>query len=125
MKALKIILSIVVMGLIFGGCAYNFITEEEVIDPSDPDAPDVSFSTEIVPIFSSKCVACHYAGNQMPDLSPENAYSSINSSRYVNTSDPASSLIYTKPSPTGSHVKYSEAEAALVLTWITQGAQNN
>ena len=125
MKALKIILSIFAMGLIFGGCAYNFIVEEEVVDPTDPDAPEVSFSGEIVPVFSSKCVSCHTTGNQMPDLSPENAYSSLNTSRYINTSDPASSLIYTKPSPTGNHVKYSEAEAALVLTWITQGAQNN
>ncbi|WP_321375186.1 hypothetical protein [uncultured Draconibacterium sp.] len=107
------------------GCAYNWIVEEEVIDPGDPDAPEVSFSSEIVPIFSSKCVSCHSTGNQAPDLTPENAYSSLNTSRYINTSDPASSLIYTKPSPTGSHVKYSEAEAALVLTWITQGAQNN
>ncbi|WP_372647909.1 hypothetical protein [Draconibacterium sp.] len=125
MKALKIILSIFLIGLIFGGCAYNWIVEEEVIDPTDPDAPEVSFSAEITPIFSAKCTACHTTGNQMPDLTPSNAYNSLNSSRYINTSDPASSLIYTKPSPTGSHVKYSESEAALVLTWITQGAQNN
>jgi uncharacterized membrane protein len=125
MKALKVILSIVIMGLIFGGCAYNFIVEEQVIDPSDPDAPEVSFSAQIAPIFSSKCTACHYTGNQMPDLTPDNAYNSLNSSRYINTSAPESSLIYTKPSPTGTHMQYTEAEAALVLTWITQGAQNN
>lgn len=125
MKALKIIFSIALMALIFGGCAYNFIVEEEVIDPEDPDAPEVSFSTQIVPIFSAKCTACHYTGNQMPDLTPDNAYNSLNSSRYVNTSAPETSLIYTKPHPSGNHMKYSEAEAALVLTWITQGAQNN
>ena len=125
MKALKIILSIVVMGLIFGGCTYNFIVEEEVVDPNDPNTPDVSFSAEIAPIYTSKCTSCHTTGNQNPDLTSANAYNSLNSSRYINTSDPASSLIYTKPSPTGNHVKYSEAEAALVLTWITQGAQNN
>ena len=125
MKALKIILSIVVMGLIFGGCTYNFIVEEEVVDPNDPNTPDVSFSAEIAPFYASKCTSCHTTGNQNPDLTSANAYNSLNSSRYINTSDPASSLIYTKPSPTGNHVKYSEAEAALVLTWITQGAQNN
>ena len=125
MKALKIILSIVVMGLIFGGCTYNFIVEEEVVDPNDPNTPDVSFSAEIAPIYASKCISCHTTGNQNPDLTSANAYNSLNSSRYINTSEPATSLIYTKPSPTGNHVKYSEAEAALVLTWITQGAQNN
>ena len=124
MKALKIILSIVVMGLIFGGCEYNFIVEEQAIDPGDPDAPEVLFSTQIAPIFSSKCITCHTTGSQNPDLTPANAYNSLNSSRYINTSDPESSLIYTKPS--GSHSQtYSSAEAALVLTWITQGAQNN
>lgn len=125
MKALKIIFSIVIMALIFGGCTYNFIVEETVLDPDDPDTPDVSFSAQIAPIFASKCTACHYTGNQAPDLTAANAYSSLNTSRYISTSDPASSLIYTKPSPTGNHVQYSDAEAALVLTWITQGAQNN
>ncbi len=125
MKALKIIFSIVIMALIFGGCTYNFIVEETAIDPTDPDAPDVSFSQEIVPIFASKCTGCHYTGNQSPDLTADNAYSSLNTSRYINASEPASSLIYTKPSPTGNHVQYTDAEAALVLTWITQGAQPN
>ena len=125
MRTLKTLLSLIVLAIIMSGCAYNWIVEEDVIDPGDPDAPDVSFSAEIAPIFDSKCTSCHYTGNQNPDLTPENAYNSINSSRYINTSDPASSLIYTKPSPDGNHIQYSEAEAALVLTWITQGAQNN
>lgn len=125
MKALKIILSLVVVALIFGSCTYNWILEEEVIDPTDPEAPEVSFASQIQPIFSAKCTACHTTGSQSPDLSSGNAYSSINTSRYISTSAPETSLIYTKPSPTGSHIKYSESEAALVLTWITQGAKNN
>lgn len=128
MKALKIILSIVVMALIFGGCTYNWILEEQVIDPTDPEAPELSFSAEITPIFESKCTGCHQPGGQTPDLTAANAYSSLtSSSRYVNTSEPATSLIYTRPNPsnTDSHMKYSEAEAAKVLTWITQGAKNN
>ena len=125
MRTLKTLLSLIVLAIIMSSCTYNWIVAEEVIDPDDPEAPEVSFATQIQPIFNSKCTACHYTGNQNPDLSEGNAYSSINTSRYVNTAEPASSLIYTKASPTGNHVKYSEAEAALVLTWITQGAQNN
>ncbi len=128
MKSLRIILSLVVMALIFGGCAYNFIVEEQVIDPSDPNAPEVSFSGEIVPIFTSKCVSCHTTGAQLPDLSANKAYASLNTSRYTNTSSPESSLIYTHPNPgTSEHdwAKYSDAEAAKVLTWITQGVKNN
>lgn len=128
MKAFRFLLSIVLLAFIFGGCAYNFIVEEEVIDPSDPDAPEVSFSAEVLPIFESKCTSCHQEGGQIPNLTADNAYASLtSSSRYVNTSEPEVSTIYTRPHPdnTDSHPKYSEAEAALVLTWITQGAQNN
>lgn len=128
MKTLKIVLSLLVMALIFSGCAYDFIVEEEVIDPTDPDAPEVSYSGDIQPIFNSKCISCHTTGGQMPDLSASNSYSSINNSRYISTSSPESSLIYTHPNPdTSEHnwAKYSEAEAAEVLTWITQGAKNN
>lgn len=125
MRTLKSLLSLILLAVIMSSCTYNWVVEETVIDPADPDAPDVSFSQEIVPIFASKCTGCHYTGNQAPDLTAGNAYSSLNTSRYINTSDPASSLIYTKPSPTGNHVQFTDAEAALVLTWITQGAQPN
>ena len=126
MRTLKTLLSLIVLAVIMSSCTYNWIIEEEVIDPGDPDAPEISFSAEITPIFDSKCTGCHKPGGQTPDLTAANAYSSLTGSdRYVKTSAPETSLIYTKPSPTGSHVKYSEAEAAKVLTWITQGAKNN
>lgn len=127
MKALKIVLSMIVLALIFSSCAYNFIVEEEVIDPSDPGAPQISFSSDIQPIFDAKCTSCHQTGAQLPDLTAANAYASINTSRYTNTSSPETSLIYTRPNPsnTDSHAKYTEAEAAKVLTWITQGVKNN
>ncbi|HYQ56937.1 MAG TPA: hypothetical protein VEP89_06265 [Draconibacterium sp.] len=124
MRILKTLLSLIVLAIIMSGCAYNFILEEEVVDPTDPDAPEVSFSTEIVPIFEAKCTTCHN-GSRTPDLTPENAYNSLNSSRYINTDSPEESLIYTKPHPDGDHIPYSEAQAALVLTWIAQGAQPN
>lgn len=127
MKVTKIIFSIAFLVLIFGGCTYSFIVEEEVIDPNNPDTEEVSFSDAIVPIFGTKCTSCHSTGNQLPDLTPDNAYSSVNSSRYINKGTPGESLIYTRalPANTDSHPKYSEAEAAKVLTWITQGAKNN
>lgn len=129
MKALKKILLIFGVALLAGGCVYDFIVPEEipVIDPDDPNAEQISFSADIQPIFDSKCVSCHTAGKQLPDLSAANAYSSLNSTRYINSSSPAQSKIYTRanPSNTDSHPKYSEAEAALVLIWIQQGAKNN
>ena len=129
MKALVKILLIFGVVLFFEGCVYDFIVPETipVIDPDDPNAEQISFSADILPIFQSKCVSCHTTGKQLPDLSAANAYSSLNSTRYINSSSPDQSKIYTRPKPsnTDSHPKYSEAEAAIVLVWIQQGAKNN
>ena len=124
MKTLKLV-AIIFVALLFNHCTYDWIVPEEVIDPDDPNVEEISFATEIAPIFTSlDCIACH-GGGIPPDLTSANAYSSIVPSR-VNLDNPEESKIYTKPSPSGSHPKqYSEAQAALVLTWITQGAKNN
>ena len=129
MKTFKLLFAVVVVALLFSQCAYDFIVPEEiiVIDPDDPDAEQISFSGAIVPIFTAKCVSCHKTGSQIPDLTAANAFSSLNSTRYISSSSAAESKIYTKPNPanTDSHPKYSAAEAALVLGWIQQGAKNN
>lgn len=129
MKALKFLFTVVLIALFFVGCKYDFIVPEEipVVDPDDPNAEQISFSSDIIPIFESKCVACHTTGKQRPDLSATNAYSSLNSTRYLNSSEAEQSLIYSKPNPDagGTHQKYSAGEAALVLGWIKQGAKDN
>jgi hypothetical protein len=128
MKSLKYLFTIALIALLLAGCKYDFILPEEVpiIDPEDPNAEQISFSSAIVPIFESKCVACHTTGKQLPDLSAANAFSSVNSTRYI-SSTAEESLIYTRPHPdnTDSHPKYSATEAVLVLGWIKQGAKNN
>ena len=128
MKTFKFIFALVFVTVLFGGCKYNFIVPEDVIDPNDPNVEEVSFVSDIIPVFlDNNCTACHDPGGQIPDLTAANAYSSINTTRYINASSPAESKLYTRPHPsnTDSHPKYSEAEAALVLTWIQQGAKNN
>jgi len=116
--------------LLMSGCVYNFILPEDVIDPEDPDAPEISFTQDIVPIFTNNnnCSSCHDTGGQMPDLTVANAYASLNSSRYINSSTPEESKIYTWTHPdtdTHKQKEYTEAQAAKVLTWIIQGAKNN
>ena len=126
MKTFKVLLTVTMVALLFSQCKYDFIVPEEVIDPNDPTI-EVSFSEDIQPIFTdNNCTACHDTGGQIPDLTEGNAYSAINTSRYIDKDNPDQSLIYTKPHPSGSHpVKYSESDAARVLAWITQGAENN
>ena len=82
MKKLKILFSVVFTSILLSGCLYNFIIPEEVtppIDPENPDAPQISFSADIIPIFNdnNNCTACHKTGGTNPDLTAENAYVSI------------------------------------------------
>ena len=133
MKILKLLLAVVVVSLLFSECKYSFIVPEAVppiVDPDDPDAPQISFATQILPIFvdGNNCTSCHKTGGQMPDLSAENAYASINTSRYINSGTPEQSLIYLHPHPdtsTHMHKKYTATQAATILLWIQQGAKNN
>lgn len=127
MKIIKLLFGILFLVAILGACKYDFIVPEDilVIDPDDPDAPEVSFAADILPIFNN-CTACHDTGGQSPDLTTGNAYNSINSNRYINKETPEESKIYTEPAPTGKHPKkYTAAQSALILGWIAQGAKNN
>ncbi len=121
MKYLRYTLSIIAMLTVLSACEYDFI----VVDQPDPDIP-VKFSEEILPLFSSlSCVACHRTGGTPPDLSVENAYNSIVPG-LINSETPETSAIYAVPSPSGNHpAKYSPAQAAIILQWIKQGAENN
>lgn len=119
-------IGIIVASLIMflNSCEYKFIVEP-VIPPPDP-TDTISFSLEIEPIFTDNgCIGCH-PGLQPPDLTVGNAYNSIASEGLINESDPELSIIYTEPSPDGSHyAKYSALQASILLVWIEQGAHNN
>jgi hypothetical protein len=129
MRVLKfhILVSIAVLVLALGGCYYD-----EVIFPAAGEVlGDVSFSADIIPIFSKDCSisGCHATGGQKPDLSSANAYNSLSNGGYINISFPEESEVYlwmkglkTVPMPlSGSNASYT----ANVLAWIKQGAQNN
>jgi hypothetical protein len=131
MKKFRSLLTLLVVTLLFSGCTYNFIIPEELPpDPTDPNAPEISFSAEILPIFNNgnNCTSCHGTGGTSPDLTTEKAYNSINNSKYISLGTPEESKIYHYPSPdtdTHKQQEYTANEAALVLGWIIQGAQNN
>lgn len=127
MKRRNIFFILALVALVFTGCKYDFILPVEV-PPIDNGGQPISFASQVVPIFSKgdKCTQCHKAGGLgTPDLSnPATIYSLI-VPKYVNTSNPSSSTIYVNAS-SGSHfAKVSAGDAALILQWITEGAQNN
>lgn len=128
MKTFKFLFAILAFTLLSSGCVYNFILPEEEPPPPNPDEPTISFAEDIIPIFEAKCTGCHKPGGTAPDLTTANAYESINTVKYINKETHETSLIYTYPSPdTDTHTwkEYSEAEAAYILGWITEGALDN
>lgn len=127
MKIIKLSMAVVAIALLFSNCEYNFIVPVEV--PPVVPGDTISFSEEIIPIFNdgNYCTSCH-AGNIAPDLTPDNAYNSLNNATYINRETPEESLIYTYPNPdteTHKQKEYNAAQAARILQWIEQGALNN
>jgi hypothetical protein len=103
--------------------------EKKVIDFGTTDKPilsntQVKFSTDIQPIFNSKCLACHGTGGQSPVLDASVSYNDLTGGGYINTSNPPASLLYVQVT-TVHDGKCTEPEEELILTWIQQGAQNN
>jgi len=122
-----LLLSIVIIGL-STSCEKAYVMPEPIIPP-DPNAPPISFATEIIPIFTS-CQGCHPGANAL-DLSVANAYNQLltdgPNAPYVDIANPTASLLYNKINTGGSMNGYigSQGDIAKILTWITEGAQNN
>ncbi len=130
MKISKLLLAVVAVLMFFSQCKYDFIVPEEVPDDGSDTTTVVSFSNDIIPIFNDNdnCTQCHKSGGQTPNLTAGDAYSSINSSRYINKTNPPESLLYKHPNPDENNnhqKKYTQSQANKVLRWIEQGAKNN
>lgn len=120
MKNYCIFLILVLSSLFLNSCKYDFVMPEVVPD-IDQDEP-VSFSSQVVPVFSDKCISCH--DTQSPIMTANVAYSQL-VPKYVNTANPASSKIYTVATSGDHYAKVSATQGALILQWITEGAKNN
>jgi len=100
----------------------------EEIKPQKVTTPDSArFSLNIQPIFNTNCAksGCHIKGGQAPDLSAGNAYTSLIYYGYVNTDFPETSIIYEKIKSGSMKDKATDADRALILKWIQQGALDN
>lgn len=106
-------------------CTFDQVEPER--SSINPDIP-TSFVNDIEPIFA-KCTGCHPPIKGL-DLTEGNAYNSINNATYIDLANPEQSRIYTFPISAGHEISsngknYSSSEAALVLKWIEEGAENN
>jgi len=106
--------------VLLSGCQYLHIVP-------DPIPADVSFSTDVTPIFAANCIGCHTTGAQVPDLTATHAYASLTSLNLVNTTTPTSSILYIKINtgemPPGGSL--TQTQIGTILRWIEQGAKDN
>ncbi len=119
-KAILLILGSVLIG--FASCEYKFI-EPDTGDPVDPDEP-ISFSAEVVPIWSTQsCTNCHNGGTAF-SLASDGAYQSLTTRGLYDVDTPENSVILEFPS-TGHGGGYSGNQSEVIRVWIEQGAQDN
>jgi len=111
-------------------------------DPGPPDPPDptVSFADQIQPIFNNNCIGCHGdGGNAGLDLRAGSSHGNLvnvpsteSALSRVEPEDPDNSWLYLKVTaqqnvgtemPPGSGL--DTTSAALIRTWIEEGALDN
>ena len=127
MKIHNIFLILALFTLLSSGCKYDFILPEKV-PVIDNGGQPISFATQVVPIFSTgdKCTSCHKSGGMgTPDLSTASTVYSLIVPKYVNTTSPENSEIYINASSGTHYAKVTATQAAIILTWIKEGAKNN
>ena len=121
------LVTIIIIAL--SGC-YKTVTIVE--NPGSSITAEMSFKTDIIPIFESKCntAGCHNAGAKSPNLTAASAYTSLSTGSYFKATDPDNSLLMLwlngKKSPVMPIGAGPDAEInAKIYAWIKQGAKNN
>lgn len=115
------LLLVLITTLCFVSCEYDTIEVDKIVIPPDQE---ISFSADIVPIFTSNCINCH-DGSINLDLRASNAFTALTNGAYINVDTPASSKLY-ETLLSGSHsTRASATDKQLILEWITRGANDN
>jgi len=128
MKNIIKLLLIIGIGVLLSSCYYD---KYPIVDPNP--TTEVSFATDIQPIFNSDCISCHN-GTIDPDLREGNSYDALMSlpaGSIVSGNSEGSELMEMlnhdpaadNTMPPGSPI--SKAKRILFANWIDQGAKNN
>ena len=111
----------------------NYVRVLGGVTPAEPETPSVSFSSDIAPLFQTKCQTCH---NQNTALGGWNSSSfeavttTGNSGSVIVPGDVANSILAQRISGTQGAVmppsgKMSDPEIQIILDWIASGAPEN
>lgn len=130
MKLIIIYIGIVFIAVVgLTSCYKDIIKPELGSGPDDLPPQQVSFQTELAPIFNTNCAVsgCHVSGAHAPYLTTSLAYSQILNGGYINIAIPKESKIYRMI--TGDMGQYMPAPVKTntqkVYDWIRNGAPNN
>jgi hypothetical protein len=130
MKRIIINISIMFMAVAaLTGCYKDIIEPELGSGPDDLPPQQVSFQTELAPIFNTNCAlaGCHVSGAHTPYLATSLSFSQILNGGYINLASPKESKIYQMI--TGDMAQYMpapvKANTQKVYDWIRNGAPNN
>jgi hypothetical protein len=129
----KILITAAILGGLFiAGCQKD--TTLTLKDVPVVITKTVSFSKDLVPLFTKNCAlsGCHGDGGHAPNLTATKAYASLmDDPDFVLVKDPAGSTLYkrligtlTPQMPMGA-AKNPGNINNLVLAWIKQGAKKN
>lgn len=113
-------------GIVLSGCYKDVILPEAAADPDGPPQA-VSFKTELIPLFVSKCAlsGCHVSGAHKPYLTGAVAYQEIVNGGFVNTLVPKESTMYKMINGEMKEYIPSAADRQKIYDWIRNGAPNN
>lgn len=84
----------------------------------------VSFSKDLLPIFTANCVSCHGAGTRF-SVTTQDAYKTIVNGGYVNKQDPEKSKFFVNSLQGHPDDYLTPAEHQKIATWMKEGAKNN
>ncbi|MCD6180329.1 MAG: hypothetical protein J7K39_10545 [Bacteroidales bacterium] len=116
---------LMLLTVIFSSCKY------EQIELPDELPQNVSFQTELIPIFNQSCnaIGCHNVNGIWPDLSEGNAFEAITTGGQLDLDTPENSKLYMRmidlQSPMPLSGILSKTQTDKVLVWIREGANNN
>jgi hypothetical protein len=130
-KRISIIMAVIAVFVFSLQSFYKVATvpKDNTIEITGP----VSFSGDLIPLFNASCnmSGCHAKGGQKPDLTPDNAYTSLTNGGYIDVTNPENSSVYLwltgkkgTPMPPGGPSNPSGINDYM-LAWIQQGALNN
>ena len=115
--------------IVLSSCYKDIITPEMASGPDDLPPKQVSFQTELAPMFNTSCAisGCHVSGAHAPYLTTAQSYAQIINGGFVNLAVPKESKLYEMI--TGDMAQYmptpAKTNAQKVYDWIRNGAPNN